>query len=126
MSTETQSTTVPTFVASIYVGTIHGYARPFKPTPVTPLERIESACREYCDRVGLCVTVTPTTFVYKGRSEPGAAIGLINYPRFPSALDAFRKRALDLAGMLKELCGQIRVSVVMTTGGETTMIGPME
>lgn len=37
----------------------------------------------YCDEVGFCVTVTPTTYVYTGGQEVGFVIGLINYPRFP-------------------------------------------
>lgn len=40
-------------------------------------------CRAHCDEVGLCVTVTPTTYVYTGGEEDGVIVGLINYPRFP-------------------------------------------
>lgn len=40
-------------------------------------------CREYCDAVGFCVTVTPTEYVYTGGQESGVIVGLINYPRFP-------------------------------------------
>lgn len=39
--------------------------------------------REFCDNVGLCVTVTHTNYVYTGGCEPGVIIGLINYARFP-------------------------------------------
>lgn len=48
-----------------------------------PLAVIEQTCREECLEVGLCVTVTPTRFIYTGGEETGAEIGLINYPRFP-------------------------------------------
>lgn len=41
-------------------------------------------CREYCDEVGLCVTIEPTTYIYTGGIEEGVRIGLINYPRFPT------------------------------------------
>lgn len=40
-------------------------------------------CRAYCDEVGYCVTVTPTSYVYTGGEESGFIVGLINYPRFP-------------------------------------------
>jgi hypothetical protein len=40
--------------------------------------------RQYCDEHGLCVTVTPTIYVYTGGQEVGLAVGLINYPRFRS------------------------------------------
>lgn len=43
----------------------------------------ERLCREFCDDVGFCVSVTPTTFTYRGGTEQGVAVGLINYPRFP-------------------------------------------
>lgn len=38
-------------------------------------------CRAFCDEEGLCVTVTPTTYVYTGGEEDGVIVGLINYPR---------------------------------------------
>lgn len=44
-----------------------------------------SCLQEYCDKAGLCVTVTETWFVYTGGREPGWKIGLRNYPRFPCA-----------------------------------------
>lgn len=40
--------------------------------------------RQYCDENGLCVTVTPTSYIYTNGQESGFIIGLINYPRFPS------------------------------------------
>jgi hypothetical protein len=42
-----------------------------------------TACREFCDKEGLCVTVTPTDYVYTNGQESGVIVGLINYPRFP-------------------------------------------
>jgi hypothetical protein len=47
------------------------------------LKAIEQSCREFCMR-GLCVTVTPTNYIYKGGQESGAIVGLVNYPRFPA------------------------------------------
>jgi hypothetical protein len=41
-------------------------------------------CRAFCDEEGLCVTVTPTAYIYTGGEEAGVIVGLINYPRFPT------------------------------------------
>jgi len=40
-------------------------------------------CEAFCTRVGLCVTVEPTTYVYSGGRCKGVRVGLINYARFP-------------------------------------------
>lgn len=54
---------------------------------------------------GLCVTVTPTTFIYTGGEENGMAIGLVNYPRFPSKHADIYERAMRIAACLvRELC----------------------
>lgn len=58
---------------------------------------IKQICREYCTDVGLCVTVTPTDFIFTGGQESGAAIGLINYPRFPMTENDLMQTAFDLA-----------------------------
>lgn len=76
------------------------------------VEIIKQVCREYCLDVGLCVTVTPTTFVYTGGEESGAMIGLINYPRYPSTQDAITQRADDLAKQIMLRCCQWSFSVV--------------
>ena len=57
-------------------------------------------CREYCFEVGLCVTVTPTEYVYTAGAEAGVRIGLINYPRFPSEPAQLWGRAVALAELL--------------------------
>jgi len=44
----------------------------------------ERVCREYCFDVGLCVTVTPTNYIYTGGAQSGFVVGLINYARFPT------------------------------------------
>lgn len=54
------------------------------------------ACQAFCDDVGFCVTVAPTTFVYTGGQEPGVVVGLINYGRFPSEPRAIFARAEEL------------------------------
>lgn len=108
--------TVQTFTATVYVGLkerdsgfVHAHAE------------IEDVCQGYCDERGLCVTVTPTTFIYTNGQEPGAAVGLINYPRFPADGAEIKEHAVKLAHLLKEAVGQCRVSIVFAD--ETVMIG---
>lgn len=63
-------------------------------------------CRDFCDKEGLCVTVTPTTYVYTGGEEEGFVVGLINYPRFPSTPGAIYATAKALAEELYWRLGQ--------------------
>ena len=59
----------------------------------------------YPPHCGLCVTVTPTTFIYTGGSEDGVAGGLVQYPRFPKSAEEIWWRAVEIArGLLVELC----------------------
>jgi hypothetical protein len=47
-------------------------------------DQAQEICRAFCFGVGLCVTVTPTEYIYTGGQETGVIVGLINYPRFPN------------------------------------------
>lgn len=80
------------------------------------MAEIRRICREYCDTFGLCVTVTPTCYIYTGGSEEGAEVALRNYPRFPKDGIALRTQAHILAMLLREGLGE---SVMMQTP-ETT------
>ena len=80
--------------------------------------------RVYCDSVGLCVTVTPTKFIYTGGHEDGVAIGLINYPRFPDSPTGIRGKAVKIARELLAAMGQNRISIVCRD--ETIMVGAGE
>jgi hypothetical protein len=74
------------------------------------------------DRIGLCVSVTDTTFIYTNGLEVGIAVGFINYPRFPDKDPTIIKnQALELAAILKSVLGQKRISVVFPD--ETIMLG---
>ena len=75
------------------------------------LPAIKTACREFC-LTGLCVSITPTDFVFTGGSETGACIGLINYARFPAEPSAIDARAMELAMILLSKCCQRSCSVV--------------
>ena len=64
-------------------------------------------CQDYCDSVGLCVTVEPVSYVYTDGATDGVRIGLINYGRFPSNPDAVFGHAEKLANILiLDLCQQ--------------------
>lgn len=56
--------------------------------------------RRVCLEAGLCVTVTPTTFVYTGGAEEGVAVGLVHYPRFPTTPARIWERACQVAEIL--------------------------
>jgi hypothetical protein len=112
--------TVPTFTATIYAGFRVGRSADaqFRYHTVDDARTIAQA---YCDEVGLCVTVTPTEYVYTRGAEPGCIVGLINYPRFPSTPEQIRAHALTLAGRLMAGLEQMKVSVVFQD--ETIMLG---
>ncbi len=57
-------------------------------------------CRFYCLKVGLCVTITATTFTYTGGEEEGFIIGVRNYPRFPSTRQKLRSHAENITRKL--------------------------
>ena len=81
------------------------------------LAKITDVCRKFCLR-GLCVSITPTEYVFTGGSETGAAVGLINYPRFPSEPEAIKATAIELATVLMAECFQRSCTVVCTDGTE--------
>lgn len=80
--------------------------------------------REECYRSGLCVTVTPTTFVYTGGDEDGLAIGFVNYPRFPSTRDEIWNRAHAIATALVVALCQKTALVVATDRTEWIQVTP--
>lgn len=73
---------------------------------------VVASLRRQCLEEGLCVTATPTTFVYTGGAEDGVAVGFINYPRFPKTPPEIVARALVVAErLMNDLC-QLSASVV--------------
>ena len=101
-------TTVDTYTATIYCGLREWYEVEIH----HPAEARE-ICQDFVDEVGLCVTVTETTFIYTKGSEPGLIIGLINYPRYPSTPAQTQDKAILLARKLMEAFNQQRMSIVM-------------
>ena len=77
-------------------------------------------CRQFCKEVGLCVTVTPTDFVYSGGAESGVLVRMVNYPRFPAQADEINKKAFDLARVLRD--GLSQWSVMIETPTDTTWL----
>ena len=74
---------------------------------------IEDLCQEFCTKIqDLCVTVTPTTYVYKYGRQEGAIIGLINYPRFPCTKDELRATATKLADFLLDKTNNASYSIM--------------
>ena len=67
-----------------------------------PIDIAKQIIRRECMREGLCVTVTPTTYVYTGGEEAGYVVGLINYPRFPKEEEEILGRARQLGQILMD------------------------
>lgn len=74
----------------------------------------ETICRAYCDEIGLCVTLTPTKYLYTNGETDGVAVGLINYGRFPAEPGVIFGKAETLALRLIEGLGQDSASIVAT------------
>ena len=98
--------TAPTRTATIYVAGDAASAR--------------SICRAACNSIGLCVTVTDCDYVYKGGAESGVAVGLVNYPKYPSEPNELRRKARELAELLR--VGLYQESVMIREDDETTLI----
>ena len=99
--------TVDTFTAQIAVG----FKNIDTGVEYSP-RRAKEICQDYCDEVGLCVTITDTEFIYTGGSERGCVVGLINYPRFPSTPEKILEHAFVLAESLMKQYRQHKVSII--------------
>lgn len=83
-----------------------------------PIEVAKHIIRRECMNEGLCVTVTPTSFIYTGGEEYGYVVGFLQYPRFPKDEDAIFEKAVEIAKILLEETFQNSVLVV---GKDTTL-----
>ena len=97
---------VKTFTADIYLGLAAGYT-----DKCSTIDEVREICDSFVEK-GLCVTIQQTEFRYTGGSEPGAIIGLINYPRFPKTETQIMFDATDLANLLMEELNQFRCTIV--------------
>ncbi len=98
---------VKTYTATISVGFREQYTEIYH-----TINEVKEICQDYCNVIGLCVSITPTYFVYKNGSEDGCFIGLINYARFPSSIEDILDKAINLAKILKDKFNQLRVSII--------------
>ena len=98
---------VDTYAVQIFVGLRVGYSE-----RLHTLQEAEAICQEYVDLKSLCVTVTPTKYIYKNGSEPGIIVGLIRYPRFPREVHSINDMAMALAELLRQRLEQQRVTVM--------------
>jgi len=98
---------VKTFTAIIWVG-----LKVRKTGKVQPAIKAKRVIQSYCDKMGFCVSVTPTEFIYTKGGEPGLAVGIINYPRFPMDAESLKRRTETLAQLLMAALKQERVSIV--------------
>lgn len=68
--------------------------------------------QRYAADHGMCVTLTPQSFIYTAGREEGFAVGFINYPRFPAEFEEITDRARALAAKLMVELGQHSYSIV--------------
>lgn len=81
----------PTFTITLYIAGDAAQAK--------------ASLRRECFEEGLCVTLTPTTFIYTGGAEEGVAVGFVNYPRFPTTPIALKDKAQRVARrLMDDLC----------------------
>jgi hypothetical protein len=99
--------TEPTYEVKISLGFREEYT-----DVIHNINEVQQICQDYCNNIKLCVTITPTNFVYVDGQEPGCFIGLINYPKFPSTPATILKHAFRLAEIFLEEFKQLKVSVI--------------
>jgi hypothetical protein len=110
-----------TFIAKICLGFREGYTQ-----KIHELKEVYDVCHEYCDKVGLHITITPTMFIYpkgggiKDGEEPGVFIELINYPRFSQSRYDIIYQAIELTKILLQKFKQNRISII--TSDQTYLI----
>ncbi len=107
--------TVDTYWANIYCGLQKAYSG-----DIIDIAYAKELCQEFCNKVKLGLTFTPTNFIYVDGSEPGFIVGLINYPRFPSSSFAITNKAHELGKILLKELSQERISIVFPN--ETVML----
>ena len=75
--------------------------------------RIEAVkcCKEYCDKVPLCVRVYKSSYIYTNGSEEGFTVSFINYPRFPKTSMELESIAIRLGKKLLTACEQESFSI---------------
>lgn len=80
------------------------------------IEHAKQVVRAFCYQSPCCVTVTPTTYIYRGGEEAGFVVGFRNYPRFPTTAESLKRLASELAGRLLDALSQDSAMVVEAGG----------
>lgn len=83
-----------------------------------PIEAAKQILREECLERPLCVTIEPTLYIYEGGEEAGYVVGLLQYPRFPTAPEKIAERARELA--LRLLRDTHQRSALLVIDGDQT------
>jgi len=97
---------VETTTVKIYLGLREGHT-----DKVHNLDEVKDFLQDYVNKSGLCITISPTSFIYRGGREEGIIIGLINYLRFPTQLKKLEQIAEEIASLCKEKYNPKRVSI---------------
>jgi hypothetical protein len=107
-----------TFTAKIALGFREQYSE-----KIHSIDEARIICHQYCNLIGLCVTLTPTEFIYTSlitdvakvcNGEPGCFIEFVNYPRFPSSKYDITYCAIELAKIFLKEFNQNRISIITT------------
>jgi hypothetical protein len=69
-------------------------------------------CARFCFSVGLCVTVTDTTYIYTGGREEGVEVKLQQYPLYPTVPVLLEDKARALGQILRDELYQRKVMIV--------------
>jgi len=101
-----------TYQVDIFVGSKHGYSDITNDELEIYYQQVKQICQEFCNKIGLGLTIQKVDFVYTQGAEPGVKIGLINYPRFPKSSMQILVLAFDLATTLRIYCKQERITVI--------------
>ena len=76
------------------------------------VEQAKQVARLWCKSHPSCVTVTSTTYIYRGGEETGFVVSFRNYPRFPSSSTSLIEKSKGLASELLERLGQDSYMIV--------------
>lgn len=77
------------------------------------LPKLEAVATKFV-KLGLCVRVTPSDFIFTEGRESGATITLINYPRFSRSSEYIRQLAIALGHRILEETDQLSLTVLST------------
>lgn len=91
------------------------------------VEHAKQVIRRFCKDHPCCVTVTPTTYIYRGGEEAGFVVGVRNYPRFDADASSLQNNACDIGLALRDALAQDSYMVVdhdgLTTWSSTRQGG---